>query len=106
MKRFALFLVLPLFASCARFHTKQVDQRGTNDTITTSISAWTFFDSKSALTAFKATQTEKTQSASVGALTQEASGSNAVSIVESIVGAAVRSAVRAAIPTPTPPLPP
>lgn len=85
-----LFLVLAftsLFAvGCASFSTTQTDLSYEDGKpqrqITTRASASTFFTSKSQLANFKATQTDKTQGASVGSLTQEASGTNAVRALE------------------------
>lgn len=77
---------LALFTGCAHFTTKQTDERnGETTTITTKVTGWTFFDSKSQLANFKASQTEKTQGASVGSLTQESSGSNAVATVKVVI---------------------
>lgn len=78
-----------LLAGCARFSTSQTDKTLASDgkpakqTITKS-SAFTLFTSKSQLANFKALQTDKTQSTSVGALTQESSGTNAVAALQAI----------------------
>lgn len=91
------FIVASL-CGCARFVTTQTDTRnGTNTAITTRVKATTFFDSKSALTAFKASQTEKSQSATVGSLNQETSGSNAVNMVDTVVRAAISEAVKSTV---------
>ncbi len=88
MKRLNLVAVVLLFAGCARFVTKQTDrsylcEHGTEiREITTKVTATTFFESHSALANFKALQTDKTQSASVGSLNQEASATNLVKIIE------------------------
>jgi hypothetical protein len=72
---------------CARFSTVQTDT-SYDDTgaitrkITTRASATTFFEAKSALATFRATQTDKTQSASAGGLNQEASATNLVHAIE------------------------
>lgn len=66
-------------SGCARFSTTQIDERsnGKETTkITTRAAAWTCFSARSALANFKAAQTEKTQGASVGALTQETTTTN------------------------------
>jgi hypothetical protein len=94
-----------LLWGCARFTTTQTDTRenaktGEKTTIVTKAASTTFFDSKSALTAFKASQTDKTQGASVGSLNQESSGTNAAHLIEGVVGAAVSSAVKAVAPVP------
>lgn len=84
-------LVAALVASgCSTFVTRQTDASFDATTgaptrqITTTAKARTFWDSRSALANFKATQTDKTQSATVGGLNQESSGTNAVNLVESI----------------------
>lgn len=76
-------LSLPLLASlllipvsgCARFSTHQTDNRYEAGKIAgkieTKATSFTFFSSKSRLTQFHASQTEKTQSAKVGALDQQ-----------------------------------
>lgn len=75
-KLILLSLLTLSLAGCASFSTTQLDQRknektGETATIKTVATSRTFFDSKSALANFKASQTEKTQSASVGSLSQE-----------------------------------
>lgn len=75
-------------AGCARFKTTQIDERKAPDgqvtKISTVVSASTLFTSKSQLANFKASQTEKQQGASVGSLTQETSGTNAVRALEAL----------------------
>ncbi len=89
---------------CARFTTTQTDMSYEDGQparqITTKATAWTFGTAKSSLAQFKATQTDKTQGASVGALAQESSATNAVSLFEKGIEAAVRGAAKAAVPTP------
>ncbi len=99
-----LLLILPMvFAGCAHFVTKQTDtsydeQGNPQRSVTTTAKATTFFDAGSALTSFKASQTDKSQSATVGSLNQSSSGSNAVNLVESAVSAAVSAAVKSVKP--------
>lgn len=88
--------VLVLGGGCATFTTDQKDisyEAITNGTriasvplreIRTKVKARTFWDAKSALANFKASQTDKTQGANVGGLGQESSGTNAVAILEKI----------------------
>lgn len=81
-----LLLVLP---GCARFSTTQTDNSYENGEqvrqITTKASAYTFWASKSALATWKATQSDKTQGASVGGLSQSADATtNMASMVEAI----------------------
>jgi len=100
MKRNLLPILLVLgVAGCARFSTRQVDlSYGTDGKpsrqITTRASATTFFEAKSALASFKASQTDKTQSATVGGLNQESTASNAVRIAEAVTEAAIRAATK------------
>lgn len=100
MKRRTLVLLLvPLVLSaCARFGTQQFDERlyeRFNETtgklierertrISTEAGTSTVFDSDSALANFKAAQTEKSQTATVGSLNQSASGTNAVELLKEL----------------------
>jgi len=61
--------------------------------IETRVKATTFFESRSALAQFKAIQTDRSQSASVGSLTQEATATNLVELVEAAAKGAVRGAL-------------
>jgi len=76
-------LGLTLLTSCASFTTEQTQTTGTNGVkvVTTKVKAKTLFDSTSELSKFRASQTEKTQSATVGSLSQEASSTNAVDLI-------------------------
>ena len=90
---------LLLAAGCARFSTTQsdtsYDQGQPSREVTTRATASTFFASKSALASWKATQTDKTQGASVGNLALESNaGTNLNSLVETVVGAAIKAAVK------------
>ena len=82
----ALTCLSLLAGGCSAFTTTQVDLTRPNGgkLIATRARAITFFDSKSELSKFKATQTDKTQSAAVGSLNQEASGTNAVQFLEAL----------------------
>ena len=87
---------------CARFSTPQTDLSYENGqpqrALTTKAAAFTFFSARSQLTNWKASQTDKTQGATVGALTQESSATNLVDLVGAIVSGAVQGAVKAAKP--------
>jgi len=92
MKTSTLVLAL-ILAGCASFKTKQVDERvlsdGSRTTVTTYAASRTLFTSKSDLANFKASQTEGSQSATVGSLGQAASGTNvvnALNAIDSILG--------------------
>lgn len=97
--KMAIVLCALAMSGCARFSTTQTDTRNeTETTITTKASAWTFFDSKSALATWKATQSEKSQGASVGGLSQESSGTNAVNLIEAVARGAIKGASEAMVP--------
>lgn len=87
----------PAIAGCARFTTTQTDVSYENGkptrTVTTRAQATTLFEAKSALANFKASQTDKTQSASVGALNQESTGSftNAAVAAGEFIGGIIRA---------------
>lgn len=88
MKKLLPFILL-ILSGCASFTTIQTDERtnektGEKTKITTRAASWTFFDSKSTLAKWKATQSEKSQGAEVGGLAQETSGTNAVAVLEGI----------------------
>lgn len=82
--KLALLVPLILLTGCARFGTTQIDRYYDPETgkiagekITTAAS-YTFFDGRASLATWKASQTDKTQGASVGGLAQESNGTNAV----------------------------
>lgn len=92
-----LFAVLGIAAlsGCASFRTSQTDKsevrekigetnRVTLREITTRASGRTFFEAKSALTEFKALQTDKTQSATVGKLANESTATNVAPVIEAV----------------------
>lgn len=99
------FLIIPfLIVGCARFRTVQtdvsiIDKHGTTSrTITTKATSTTFFDSKSSLASFRASQTDKSQNASVGALTQDAYGTNVSKLIESVSKGIIDGAIKAFVP--------
>jgi len=79
-----------LLPACARFSTTQTDYSYDPTTgakirqITTKASAKTFFEAKSSLTTWKATQTDKTQGATVGGLEQASTGTNTVNLLKAL----------------------
>lgn len=83
-------ILICTLTGCSTFSTKQTDITSYDNTgkptrtITTTATAKTLFSSKSELTKFKATNTDKTQSTSVGSLAQESTSSNAAPIFEAI----------------------
>lgn len=91
-----------LMTGCARFGTTQTDESYDTETgtkrvrtITTRASAYTLFSARSSLAKWKASQTDKTQGATVGDLNQESSATNETATIERIVSAAVGAAVKA-----------
>lgn len=94
--------LLPLIAlalcGCAGFRTTQIDYSYENGKlvrkIKTKASANTFFEAKSSLATWKATQTDKSQGATVGGLSQEATGSNVVSMAEAIARGVAEGAAK------------
>lgn len=106
MKTTRIYIVLLSIVSitivgCSRFSTQQKDESYDSEgrpmrAISTKASAYTFFSGKSALTQFKASQTDKTQGATVGNLTQDGGQTNQVSdIVKAVTEGAVAGAIRA-----------
>lgn len=87
--RLATFATTLCLTGCASFVTIQTDTSYENGkplrSITTKAKARTFFDAKSQLATFKASQTDKTQSAQVGGLTSETSGTNAVQVLDKLL---------------------
>ncbi len=90
-------LPLLLVCGCASFKTTQVDESNPQTglrKITTTVSTRTFWDSKSDLAKLKASTTDKTQSIGVGSVANESSGTNAVTLIESVVSAAIRAGIK------------
>ena|SRR5688572_11771207 len=90
----SVFLVV--LAGCATFKSDQTDlstvatyEEGKLVSIETRqiksfTKARTFFESRSKVTGFKALQTDRTQSSSIGELNQEASSTNLVKLAEAV----------------------
>ena len=94
---------LLLGSGCSSFRTTQTDARynektGETTTITTKASSFTFFDSKSSLAKWKATQSEKSQGAEVGGLEQETSGTNTIDLIRALAEGAVMGAAKSIKP--------
>jgi hypothetical protein len=89
-KRDWLCIALLVVSGCARFSTVQKDISTINKdgsetrTITTTAKASTFFEAKSALATWKATQTDRSQGATVGGLEQQSTGTNTVKLIEAL----------------------
>lgn len=88
-------MLIPL-AGCAHFDTTQIDESYEKGQlvrrITTKASACTFVEGKSQLSNFKANQTDKTQSATVGSLNQDAGATNAIADAGAFLGAVIKAA--------------
>lgn len=89
MKTPIMLVAILLSVGCARFSTQQTDisyaEGKPTRQITTKATSKTFFESKSSLTSFKATQTDKSQSATVGSLNQESTATNLVSQLQMLL---------------------
>lgn len=87
-KIITLAIVAVACAGCARFTTTQKDIRyeagKPGAEITTKVSAWTLFSSKSRLTDFTAKQSEATQAAQVGQLEQQGA-TNVIAALQAMV---------------------
>lgn len=81
---------LILNVGCAHYETIQTDKSIKDEygietrTITTEVKASTLFDSNSKLANFKANQTDKTQSTSVGSLDQTTTSTNGVAALKEV----------------------
>lgn len=80
---------------CARFSTRQTDTSYDEfgkpaRTITTKVTAYTFFSARSDLAKFSATTTDKTQSSRVGSLSQESTETNLVNALGAGIGTALK----------------
>ena len=105
MKTLLPCVVLATLCGCARFSTTQTDIRSNAETketttVITRAASWTFFDSKSALAKWKATQSDNRQSAEVGGLSQQADGTNVVGLIEAVSKGATRGAMEFLKPVP------
>lgn len=101
-------LILPILvlcaasSGCARFTTTQTDlsydpKGAPQRTITTKASATTFAASKTALAKWKASQTDRTQGASVGQLDQAA---DATPLIDQLIRGVFELGKKSAIPIP------
>lgn len=88
--------ILPL-VGCAHFSSTQVKTEKDGVITTSHQSVTTFFDAKSDIVKLRASTTDKTQGLTVGGINEEASGTNANALLESVVSAAVTSAVKSTV---------
>lgn len=98
-----------LVSGCAQFSTLQTDESYDPETgkpirkISTRASSSTFYESKSSLSKWKALQSDKSQGAEVGGLTQSSdASSNIVATVRAVFEGIASGAVKAASPVPLP----
>ncbi len=97
-KLISLLALAVLLMGCASVVTEQTETDAEGYTRHTKFKARTFWDSKNELTKARTTMTDKSQGVAVSGLEQEASGTNAVNLIERVVGAAVRAAASSAVP--------
>lgn len=83
MKKTITVLVTIVLVGCARFSTVQTDV-SPNRTITTRAAGYTLFNGNSKLASWKASQTDKSQGASVSDMQQSSSGTNTVELLKAI----------------------
>lgn len=103
IKNLSLVGVALVFVGCGTLTTEQRDisyeQGVVSRELVTKNKVRTFWDSKSALTAFNSLQTDKSQTTKIGSLNQESSATNVIALTEAVVEAAVRGAVKSVAPT-------
>ena len=92
-------VALAFSSGCARFITRQTDisydSKGNKiRAVTTTAKATTLLEAKSQLSNFKASQTDKTQSATVGSLNQESVATNAVAQAGQFLGELIKAAAK------------
>lgn len=100
MKHLITVIPLCILCGCASFSTNQKDVSYDEKTgtkireITTTATATTIWESKQ-LTQWKASQTDKTQGASVGSSQESIAATNTANLIESIARGAVQGAINA-----------
>jgi len=85
-----------LLTGCTTYRTEQLEVSKDGTRRLTILKARSFFDSAAKLTGARALTTDKSQSSAVANLDQQANGTNAVALADSVVQAAVRGAVQGA----------
>lgn len=88
----AFWLMVLLCSGCARFHSEQIELGTDGTKRTTHIYVLTVFDAHSDLTKLRASTTDKTQGMSLAGLTENASSTNFVRVLELIATIAAASA--------------
>jgi hypothetical protein len=94
----ALAAALMMLPGCARFSSVQEQTKLDGTTFRQKQTVTTFFDGKSDIAKLRASSTDKTTGLSVGSISEESSGTNAVDLVDRVVGAAVGAAIKSAKP--------
>lgn len=99
MKHAYLFATLALLTGCTTFSTTQSDEsqdaQGVEHQVKTQVRVASFLSARSTMQGWKASQTGKTQGASIGSVDAGADGAtNIAAIAGAIVGAAVKAAVK------------
>jgi len=88
----AIWLLILLCSGCARFHSEQIELGTDGTKRTTHIYVLTLFDAHSDLTKLRASTTDRTQGLSLAGLTENASSTNFVRVLELIATIAAASA--------------
>ncbi len=81
-----------VLSGCARFHSQQLEGQPDGSTRKTDIYVLTLFDAHSDLTKLRASTTDKTQGMSLAGLSENASSTNFVHILELLAAIAAASA--------------
>lgn len=84
MKHVPFLLIAVALAGCSTYTTKQTDV-SPDRTVTTEVRVRTFWDSDSELANSRALQTDKSQSAVLGALSQSSTSTNVVKELETVL---------------------
>jgi len=88
----SLVWLLALVSGCARFHSEQVEEAADGTKRTTHIYVTTIFDAHSDLTKLRATTTDRTQGMSLAGLSESATSTNLVQVLQLIAALAAASA--------------
>lgn len=96
MKTTTILICAVALCGCAQFTTTQTDESYEGGQlvrkVTTRASASTLIESRSQLANFKASQTDKTQSATVGSLSQDSNATNSVNEAAVFLGTLIKNA--------------
>lgn len=81
---------------CSSFSSEQKQTKNDGTVVESRQRIFTFWDAHSNVSKLRASTTQQTQGLTVGALNEDTSATNAVTVIEGIVGAAVKAGVFAA----------